>query len=164
MINGDVLIHNSNIKTIYINRICEKMRRQTAYKPGSVLKGGGAIPSCLLSRTIHLGPTLPWASRDLPGNLAWKDAVAVLGPVSLCGLAPGGVCLAACVAACAVRSYRTFSPLPAELRACGSRQRGRFILCGTFPRISPAGRYPAPSFHGARTFLSPVFGQESCSQ
>ena len=26
-------------------------------------------------------------------------------------------------------------------------------LCGTFPRVTPAGRYPAPSFRGARTFL-----------
>src|SRR5262249_52889766 len=32
---------------------------------------------------------------------------------SLFGLAPGGVCRAACVAADAVRSYRTVSPLPA---------------------------------------------------
>jgi hypothetical protein len=31
---------------------------------------------------------------------------------SLFGLAPGGVCRAAGVAACAVRSYRTVSPLP----------------------------------------------------
>src|SRR5258706_11358545 len=33
---------------------------------------------------------------------------------SLFGLAPGGVCRAACVAAGAVRSYRTVSPLPAR--------------------------------------------------
>jgi len=26
-------------------------------------------------------------------------------------------------------------------------------LCGTFPGVAPAGRYPAPSFRGARTFL-----------
>lgn len=30
---------------------------------------------------------------------------------------------------------------------------GRSALCGTFPRVTPAGRYPAPCFHGARTFL-----------
>ncbi len=29
----------------------------------------------------------------------------------------------------------------------------RFVLCGTFPRLAPAGRYPAPLVHGARTFL-----------
>jgi hypothetical protein len=29
----------------------------------------------------------------------------------------------------------------------------RFILCGTFPGVAPAGRYPAPYVDGARTFL-----------
>ena len=27
------------------------------------------------------------------------------------------------------------------------------FLCGAFPRVAPAGRYPAPCLHGARTFL-----------
>ena len=27
-------------------------------------------------------------------------------------------------------------------------------LCGTVPGVAPAGRYPAPSFRGARTFLA----------
>ena len=31
----------------------------------------------------------------------------------------------------------------------------RFALCGTFPRLAPGGRYPPPSFRGARTFLAP---------
>ena len=31
---------------------------------------------------------------------------------------------------------------------------GRFAFCGTFPGVAPAGRYPAPCFHGARTFLT----------
>ena len=29
----------------------------------------------------------------------------------------------------------------------------RSVLCGTFPGLAPAGRYPAPFVHGARTFL-----------
>ena len=29
----------------------------------------------------------------------------------------------------------------------------RFDLCGAFPGVAPAGRYPAPCFRGARTFL-----------
>lgn len=33
------------------------------------------------------------------------------------------------------------------------RKDRRFAFCGTFPRVAPAGRYPAPCFHGARTFL-----------
>ena len=27
------------------------------------------------------------------------------------------------------------------------------LLCGAIPRVTPAGRYPAPLFHGVRTFL-----------
>src|SRR4051812_10963643 len=87
---------------------------------------------------------------------------------SLFGLAPGGVCPAAAVAGSAVRSYRTFSPLPrlhaAALRACRAEaprgEGGRFVLCGTFPEVlplarkNPAGCYPAPYVDGARTFLS----------
>ncbi len=30
---------------------------------------------------------------------------------------------------------------------------GRFAFCGAFPGVAPAGRYPAPYPHGARTFL-----------
>src|SRR6266702_8329090 len=29
----------------------------------------------------------------------------------------------------------------------------RFVLCGTFPGVAPAGCYPAPYVDGARTFL-----------
>src|SRR3984893_2948679 len=67
----------------------------------------------------------------------------------LFGLAPGGVCRAAGVTAGAVRSYRTVSPLPSPPVAGGSR---RSVLCGTIPGLAPAGRYPAPFVHGARTF------------
>src|SRR5262249_20595657 len=71
---------------------------------------------------------------------------------SLFGFAPGGVCRAVAVARNAVRSYRTFSPLPRP-------QPWRSVLCGTVPEVSPlarrfpGGRYPAPHVHGARTFL-----------
>src|SRR5262249_39552805 len=50
----------------------------------------------------------------------------------------------------AVRSYRTFSPLPCE---APKSEAGRFVLCGTFPGVAPAGCYPAPHVDGARTFL-----------
>ena len=65
---------------------------------------------------------------------------------SLFGFAPGGVYHAGSVAGPAVRSYRTFSPLLPP-------RRERFVLCGTFPGVAPAGRYPAPYVKGARTFL-----------
>ena len=64
-----------------------------------------------------------------------------------------------------------FHPYPAGASAshagpCGRRrearggvgrtaepQAGRFLFCGTFPGVAPAGRYPAPFLRGARTFL-----------
>ena len=68
---------------------------------------------------------------------------------SLFGFAPGVVCHAVSVAGYAVRSYRTFSPLLPLPFGWGKR----FVLCGTFPGVAPAGRYPAPYVDGARTFL-----------
>ena len=35
---------------------------------------------------------------------------------------------------------------------------GRFVFCGAFPGVTPAGRYPAPLFHGVRTFLAALAG------
>ena len=72
------------------------------------------------------------------------------GPILLSGLAPGGVCRAGTVTGPAVRSYRTVSPLPQPRFPRGLR---RSVLCGTVPEIALAGRYPAPSSRGARTFL-----------
>ena len=116
---------------------------QTACKPGSVptLTGVG--------RPFIWGVRYRTPRRDRPGR--WRGKAP--GPLfqarpSLLGLAPGGVYRAPSVAGGAVRSYRTLSPLPAAVAGCG-----RFAFCGTFPRVAPAGRYPAPSFRGARTFL-----------
>src|SRR4051812_27215730 len=38
-------------------------------------------------------------------------------------------------------------------RGSGAAKAERFVLCGTFPGVAPAGRYPAPYVIGARTFL-----------
>ena len=102
---------------------------------------------------IPLGRPSPCASRDQPGRRAGTPVAAADGASprqpghpSLFGLAPGGVYHAAPVAGGAVRSYRTLSPLP-------SGPARRSALCGTFPGVTPAGRYPAPCSRGARTFL-----------
>jgi hypothetical protein len=42
-------------------------------------------------------------------------------------------------------------PLAGEGKGWGRPRRS--VLCGTIPRVAPAGRYPAPHVHGARTFL-----------
>src|SRR5215218_11468708 len=81
---------------------------------------------------IPLVPALLTGSSDLPGNFgravlssAWtrlreyrRDVV------SLFGLAPCGVLPAICLTADAVRSYRTFSPLPLDSPLRGSLGAG----------------------------------------
>lgn len=123
--------------------------RQPACKPGSVWPA----PEGANVAAIPLGQTLLSDSSDLPGRRAGNrpGGVAPAAP-SLFGLAPGGVCRAAHVAVRAVGSYPTLSPLPLE-SPCGASFR-RFAFCGAFPGVAPAGHFPAPCFHGARTFLT----------
>ena len=99
---------------------------------------------------IPLGPPSPAGSCGQPGSLGREKPWGALRPParSLFGLAPGGACHAADVAAGAVGSYPTVSPLPS-----GPEAGGRSDLCGAFPRVAPGGRYPPPSLPGVRTFL-----------
>src|SRR5207247_9598435 len=78
------------------------------------------------------------------------------GWASLFGLAPCGVLPATRVATGAVRSYRTFSPLP--VRGTGALEyvlRGsrppyrRYVFCATVLQVPLTGRYPA---HSPETF------------
>ncbi len=117
----------------------------------STAPGGESQPvSRVLSRTvIHLGQASPPASSDLPGPGAGHTRG------SLCGLAPGGVYPATDVTVRAVRSYRTFSPLPSTYPRSALRpgtwalnrprvDGRRYIFCGTFRRLAPPRRYLAP--------------------
>jgi len=103
---------------------------------------------------IPLGRPSPGASSDQPERSGPRTGPeAPKRPASLLfDLAPGGACRAADVAADAVRSCRTLSPLPTPRL---SPRGGRFAFCGAVPGVAPAGRYPAPCPHGARTFLRP---------
>ena len=72
----------------------------------------GRPVSRILSRmTIPLGLPLLTGSSCLPGSPG-AEATPACAAGSLSGIAPGGACRAADVAARAVRSYRTVSPLP----------------------------------------------------
>lgn len=65
---------------------------------------------------------------------------------SLFGFAPGGVFRAE--GCCQLRGGllpHLFTLTP---------HAGRSVFCGTIPGVTPAGRYPAPFFRGARTFLT----------
>ncbi len=76
-------------------------------KPNSVCRRG--------DRTIiPLGRTLLRGSSDLPGSWTRRASAcpAETGAPPLFGLAPCGVCHAPIITDRAVRSYRTFSPLP----------------------------------------------------
>jgi len=97
-----------------------KERREPACKPGSV----ESSHSSWMRVAAHLErPTreLVWAHSTLPYSVLLRVGFTV--PQS--------------VATCAVRSYRTFSPLPhIAVR--------RFVFCGTFRRLAPPRRYLAP--------------------
>ena len=93
---------------------------QPACKPGSVghrqlapTMRDGHSSGIALARDLEQ-PTRTASLTSLPRTLS---LAANCPPVpSLFGLAPGGVCHAAPVAGPAVRSYRTFSPLPRRAR------------------------------------------------
>jgi len=77
------------------------------------------------------------SSSDLPGSMTERAA-----PPPLFGLAPRGVCPAGRITPSAVRSCRTFSPLPRSLAV-----PGRYILCGTFRKDPFERSLPAVSRH-----------------
>ena len=96
--------------------------------------------------TIPLARLLPAGSSCLPGPAGARWPRGLHRTRSLFGIAPGGACHAGAVTSPPVGSYPTVSPLPADC--------GRSVLCGAIPGVAPAGRYPAPSPHGVRTFLA----------
>ena len=97
------------------------------------------------------------AQAALPHRADAERAVALLSALpSLFGLAPCGVYPACPVTVAAVRSYRTFSPLP--------DRAGRYVLCGTGrPRaLKPASRTLSGTLPcGVRTFLPRVLRSNS---
>ena len=113
---------------------------QTACKPGSVHARRRWM-------TILLGCRLPGTSSDRPGRRARKQRLqaslraAPIWPCSRWGLP------------CRFRCRSRGALLP-HLFTLTAPRGGGSALCGTFPGVAPAGRYPAPCFRGARTFLT----------
>ena len=128
---------NSNMKCRYLRRL---MRNHGICIESMNLRS-------LISRFLYparvavipLGQTLLPGSSNLPGSRTERAA-----PPPLFGLAPHGVCPAGRITPAAVRSYRTFSPLPAL-----SSGSGRYIFCGTFREIRFERTPPAVSRHAA---------------
>ena len=106
-----------------------------------ILFRGANAPSV----TIPLGDALLHRSCCQPGPLGLKRP---------CGRTARGPYLALLLAGLAVPVRLpvprwAFTP-PFHLCPGGP---GQSVLCGAFPRVTPAGRYPAPLPHGVRTFL-----------
>ena len=97
---------------------------------------------------IPLGRALLRGSSDLPGGYARAEPARGRRSASpsLFGLAPCGVCHARPITEAAVRSYRTFSPLPGTAVA---RVPGRYVFCGTFRQRSFEKRRPDVIRHTA---------------
>jgi len=104
---------------------------------------------------IHLGRSLPNASRDRPerrrgrpARRRWPRPGPPAAPTWSCsrwGLP------------CRRRCRRRGALLPHHFTLAARRPERRtssaVCFCGTFPGVAPAGRYPAPCLRGARTFL-----------
>jgi hypothetical protein len=134
-------------------------------KPNSVRRspacaGGGVT-------TIPLAPPSLAGSSDRPGSTgrAVQRAPARRprrgAHASLFGLAPCGVLPATRVTTGAVRSYRTFSPLPSSVcrsLAVPAAEVGRYIFCATVLQVALTGRYPAhcPAEFGLSSTSSPL--------
>jgi len=105
---------------------CKKLA-EAARKPGSVPAAGYPDAGDGHSSRSAVTGALKQPTR--------KHGRAVLN-ASLFGLAPGGVYLASGVTV----GPGELLPHPFTL----TRRGGRTSLCGTFPGVAPAGRYPAP--------------------
>src|SRR5438132_10388723 len=110
---------------------------------------------------IHLGRSLPNASRDRPerrrGRPARRGRQCRLPPA-----APTWSC-SRWGFPCRRRCRRRGALLPHHFTLAARRTfrtERRCTFCGTFPGVAPAGRYPAPYLRGARTFLPPPTGGE----
>lgn len=126
----------------------KRKKRQLACKPGSVWPRFPGTWQPFIWDSIC---TLPHATHpdDWPGNRLWpRLRVTRVIPIRSCSRW-GLPCRPCC------QRRGGLLPHPFTLT---SRTR-RFAFCGTFPEVALAGRYPAPYFRGARTFLTlPPFG------
>src|SRR6056297_844398 len=101
--------------------------------------------------TILLDPQLP-ARLKLPTRICWAKAACGFDPARdpYSALLPVGLAMPVRLPVPRWALTPPFHPGP-----CG---QGWFLFCGAFPRVAPAGRYPAPSPCGVRTFLGTLFG------
>lgn len=128
------------------------IRRKVARRPVSRVLSPQTVSdkrTVSAAAAIHLGHGLLRSSSSQPGR-SMRNAPALLreraAPIRPCsgwGL-PCGRCY---------QNPGALLPHPFTL-TCEVAPHRRFALCGTFPGVTPGGRYPPPLFRGARTFLA----------
>src|ERR1700747_1341653 len=97
----------------------------------------------------HLGQPTRTAEPDTgPAALSLSRTARICHPYSV--LLPVGFTMPVPLPDPRCALAAPFHPCRAEAPKDGG---GRFVFCGTFPGVAPAGRYPAPHVDGARTFL-----------
>ena len=126
-----------------------KRTRQTACKPGSVPGKPGGRPFVWDARC-----RTPRATNPGDGAKTCLAAARPVAPIRSCSRW-GLPCRPR------RRGRGALLPHPFTLAAGASLPRRRSALCGTFPGVAPAGRYPAPCLRGARTFLPPARGRKA---
>jgi len=104
-----------------------------------------AVSRVLSWTTIHLGQPSPTASSNLPGSPLRRAVQAKARVLPYLALLQAGFTLPRCVATRAVRSYRTFSPLPAPQVIDKLRLGGIFSVA-----LSMDSRPPGVTWRPAR--------------
>jgi len=136
-----------------LRRTPHSYRHQPACKPGSVgprplarARRDGHSSGTTLARCLEQ-PTRIASLTPLPRALSLSRTTRVAIPIRSCSRW-GLPCRFRC------RTRGALLPHLFTLAAPPLREGKRFVLCGTFPGVAPAGCYPAPYVDGARTFLS----------
>ena len=111
---------------------------ESACRPGSVSGHLAVIPMCGHPSWLVITDELMRSTREL-GRAVLKRFP--IWPCSVRGFA------------CHLPYSRRGALLPHLFTLTLGQSKGRYLFCGTFPEVAPAGHYPAPFLHGARTFL-----------
>ncbi len=129
--------------------------RQSACKPGSgrhadqVRVRDGHSSWTTVTRRLKQPTRTAGSGQDPEASCAFahktpRRSYSVLLPVGFA--VPPALPSARCALTAPFHPYRPACPASAQVGR-------RFVFCGTVPRLAPAGCYPAPLVHGARTFL-----------
>ena len=127
---------------------CRGARRSVSRVLSRATRGDGHSSGTFVAERLSR-PTRAAARKARPAAPAKADAACR----SYFVLLPVGFALPPPLPAARCALTDTISPLPPAGPQGTSRWAWRYVFCGTFPGVAPAGRYPAPCLRGVRTFL-----------